>query len=56
MLDLQHAPIFGGVLGSTAVALLNATPASEFGYPAAFGVMAASYLAAAALLILIRER
>jgi MFS family permease len=29
---------------------------AEFGYPVAFGVMAASYLAAAALLFLIRER
>jgi hypothetical protein len=29
---------------------------AEFGYPVAFGVMAASYVAAAALLFLIRER
>ena len=37
-------------------AFVIGTVIAGFGYPVAFGVMAASYLAAAALLLLIRER
>jgi MFS transporter, FSR family, fosmidomycin resistance protein len=55
--DVAFSVYFTAAFGIGAFwAVVIGTIIAEFGYPVAFSVMAASYLAAAALLILIRER
>ena len=55
--DVAFSVYFTAAFGIGAFwAFVIGTIIAEFGYPVAFSVMAASYLAAAALLILIRER
>jgi len=54
--DVAFSVYFTAAFGIGAFwAFVIGTVIAEFGYPVAFGVMAASYVAAAALLILIRE-
>ena len=55
--DVAFSVYFTAAFGIGAFwAFVIGTIIAEFGYPVAFSVMAASYLAAAALLTLIRER
>ena len=55
--DVAFSVYFTAAFGIGAFwAFVIGTVIAEFGYPVAFGVMAASYLAAATLLTLIRER
>ncbi len=57
MRDVAFAVYFTFAFGIGAVwAFIIGNVVEVFGYPAAFGVMAASYLAAAALLVAVRER
>jgi MFS family permease len=57
MRDVAFAVYFTFAFGIGAFwAFVIGSIVSEFGYPVAFGVMAASYLAAAALLVAVRER
>ena len=57
MRDMAFAVYFTFAFGIGAVwALIIGNVAASFGYPVAFGVMAASYVAAAGLLLAVRER
>ncbi len=57
MRDVAFAVYFTFAFGIGAVwAFIIGFVAAEFGYPAAFSIMAASYVAAAALLVAVRER
>jgi MFS family permease len=57
MRDVAFAVYFTFAFGIGAFwAFVIGSVVSSFGYPIAFGVMAASYLAAAALLVAVRER
>jgi uncharacterized membrane protein (DUF485 family) len=57
MRDVAFAVYFTFAFGiGAAWALIIGQVANGFGYPMAFGVMAASYVAAAVLLLAVRER
>ena len=57
MRDVAFSVYFTTALGVGAIwAFIIGSVAATWGYPAAFGTMAASYLAAAALLVAVRDR